>query len=207
LQSSRQRRASVIVVDSDRSVWRTLDHLLSRSGEFVCGGFFETGDGALSGTAGQSFDLALVALALPDRCGIRCVRELRAARPWLRAVLATDPALALPLLSRVIGAGISLCLVKPLRFGQCLSTLRCLALEISSAQTPGTGLPTSLGPTLSAREEQVLAAIEKGLLYKEIADKMGVGLAAVKRAQHSAFGKLHAEKAAEAVGAWRAARQ
>lgn len=52
---------------------------------------------------------------------------------------------------------------------------------------------------LSARETEVLLLLSQGLLYKEIADGMGITSGTVKQHIHRIYGKLHVQNRTEAV--------
>ena len=56
--------------------------------------------------------------------------------------------------------------------------------------------------SLTAREIEVLQYLAKGLLYKEIADKMGVSFSIVHKLQHKIFVKLHVGNRTEAINNW-----
>ena len=58
-------------------------------------------------------------------------------------------------------------------------------------------------PPLTLRENQVMGHLGKGLLYKEIADKMGISFTAVHKLQHKIFVKLHVGNRTEAVNKWK----
>jgi DNA-binding NarL/FixJ family response regulator len=56
--------------------------------------------------------------------------------------------------------------------------------------------PTS---PLSEREYAVLQLLAEGLLYKEIADRLGLTVGTVKQHIHRMYGKLHVQNRVEAV--------
>ena len=60
---------------------------------------------------------------------------------------------------------------------------------------------------LTVRENQVMGHLGKGLLYKEIADKMGISFTAVHKLQHKIFVKLHVSNRTEAVNKWKSGRR
>jgi DNA-binding NarL/FixJ family response regulator len=55
---------------------------------------------------------------------------------------------------------------------------------------------------LSIRENEVLDLLAKGLLYKEIAEKLFISLSTVKQHIHNIYGKLHVQSRTEAVVRW-----
>jgi two-component system, NarL family, response regulator LiaR len=56
---------------------------------------------------------------------------------------------------------------------------------------------------LSAREKEVLELLSKGLMYKEIADKLGVTHETVKKHLKNIYQKLHVQNKMEAVNKFR----
>ena len=53
--------------------------------------------------------------------------------------------------------------------------------------------------TLSRREEEILGLLAKGLLYKEIADQLGLGVGSVRTYIRRIYDKLHVRSRTEAV--------
>ena len=52
---------------------------------------------------------------------------------------------------------------------------------------------------LSARENELLQLLAKGLYYKEIADKLGITTGTVKQHIHKIYDKLHVQNRTEAI--------
>jgi len=71
---------------------------------------------------------------------------------------------------------------------------------ISSFQKPAINEVHSL---LSLREKDVLELLSKGLLYKEIAQELGVGTETVKKHLKNIYRKLHVQNKIEAVNKFR----
>ncbi len=55
---------------------------------------------------------------------------------------------------------------------------------------------------LTVREIEVIRYLSKGLLYKEIADRMGISFSIVHKLQHKIFVKLHVGNRTEAINRW-----
>jgi DNA-binding NarL/FixJ family response regulator len=55
------------------------------------------------------------------------------------------------------------------------------------------------GSGLSEREQQVLALLAEGLLYKEIGDRLGITVGTIKQHIHRMYDKLHVQNRTEAV--------
>ena len=52
---------------------------------------------------------------------------------------------------------------------------------------------------MSEREQQVLALLAEGLLYKEISDRLGITVGTIKQHIHRMYEKLHVQNRTEAV--------
>jgi len=52
---------------------------------------------------------------------------------------------------------------------------------------------------LSDREQEVLTLLSQGLLYKEIADRMGITVGTIKQHIHRIYSKMHVQNRTEAV--------
>lgn len=55
---------------------------------------------------------------------------------------------------------------------------------------------------LTEREAEVMTGLAKGLLYKEIANKLGISFSAVHKRQHRIFRKLRVSNRSEAIMRW-----
>ena len=108
--------------------------------------------------------------------------------------------------TRSITAGAIGYLVKPISPEQCHATLQ-YAMAATEKSPPSTALadipPTgrSFSP-LTQREYLVMEHLAKGLLYKEIADRLKISYAVVHKLQHKIFIKLRATNRTEAIAKW-----
>jgi DNA-binding NarL/FixJ family response regulator len=59
--------------------------------------------------------------------------------------------------------------------------------------------PTQEEALLSAREKEIIQLLSTGLLYKEIADKLGLATGTVKQHIHRIYEKLHVDNRTEAI--------
>lgn len=148
-------------------------------------------------------------IQMPDLNGLECTKRLKQALPRLKVVIITgrdDETLV----QLSLQAGANAYLIKPVHTIQFLATLRFAA--VSGVETrlnagkqeadffsPG---PSGDGSLLSPQEREVLSGLADGLLYKEIADKMGISFSTVHKYQHNIFRKLHAMNRTEAILKW-----
>jgi RNA polymerase sigma factor (sigma-70 family) len=54
-------------------------------------------------------------------------------------------------------------------------------------------------PVLSSRENEILLLLSQGLLYKEIAEKLGISTSTVRQHIHKTYEKLHVQNRTEAI--------
>jgi DNA-binding NarL/FixJ family response regulator len=158
--------------------------------------------------------LLLIELALPDGCGIWCARKLLAHEPTIHVILVSAIRDAL-LLERAAAVGIEDLLVKPFTLGRCLARMRFVLCRSfcglwpeaagQEAFRPLTASPQHPLPcALRDVEKTVLDCLAEGLMYKEIADRVGRSEAAVKKLANGIYGKLQVHSRTQAVLRWRA---
>jgi DNA-binding NarL/FixJ family response regulator len=205
-------RVGVIVVGVNPQFRALMRALLSNSCEFHLCGLFPTGTAALRRIPTNA-RVAVLELALPDGCGLKCARDLLGRAPALRTVVVM--ALHRPeFIARAIAAGVSVCLVPPVFPGQLLGALRFASQCPPRQPQPLCGAapvpPNDVciehartGSILNERESQVLQLLGQGLLYKEIANRLQISEAVLKKLQHHAFQKLDAHNRTEASNKWR----
>ena len=59
--------------------------------------------------------------------------------------------------------------------------------------------PSSEVEKLTRREQEILALLARGYLYKEIGDQLGITLSTVRAHLHTVYEKLHVQSRTEAV--------
>jgi DNA-binding NarL/FixJ family response regulator len=136
-----------------------------------------------------------------------------AERPGTKVVLVTairDAAL----LQQAAAVGIADLLVKPFTVGQCLARLRfvlcrsfCVSWPNTTASSPFQQLTVEHGhPSAHALrevEKAVLDYLAEGLMYKEIAVRIGRSEPAVRKLVNSTYGKLEVHDRVHALLKWR----
>jgi DNA-binding NarL/FixJ family response regulator len=210
------RSFGVATVFGNPGMPTVLNRLFHRSDEFHSCGGYATAAAALRAIPDLEVDVLLTELRLPDGCGIHIARHILACRPGVHVVVAGSRR-DLFLVPHASAAGITGWLTKPFSFSQCLATLRLVAWQPTKPlpQPPAPSLNSLVRPpatevwnaALNEREELVLAALARGLLYKEVAARLGFSEAVVRKVTHQIFGKFHAGNRTEAVNAWRASEE
>jgi two-component system, NarL family, response regulator LiaR len=187
----------------------SLERMLEQPSEFRCVGSYSDGDRAIREAPFIGPDLALMDIQINATSDLGCVRGLKGVHPRLIPVLVTGLT-DQDSLAQAVAAGVEGYLAKPFSFEQCLAALR-FAVWRSGVQGRKTEQAaerharrvTNGALRLTGREKQVLEGLAKGLLYKEIADWLGISFSAVHKHQHNIFVKLRVSNRTEAIAKWR----
>ena len=198
---------TVSIVEDDRGTRETLAALLNQTPNLRCLDTFATGEEALRELPSRRPDVALVDIHLPGMDGIMCVAGLKARVPGLPVLILTrhDDS---EMIFSALRAGASGYLLKKM-----ISTELIAAIE----QVHAGGAPMSMQiarevvgyfsqtrkmadiENLSKREQEVLALLAKGYLYKEIAGILGITVDTVRVHGKHIYEKLHVRSRAEAA--------
>jgi len=172
--------------------------------------------------------VVLAAVGAPPLPGPGLITELKLLWPSSRLIVLLDPVDAHLAFSSLL-AGADGCLVEPLArhdlagmIERAAKGLPALCVDAQAAiiaeahrharaagcasASGGNSPAAGAGPcALDAREDQVLACLQQGLLYKEITGRLHISHALLRKLQHRIFLKLHAANRAEAVEHWHSA--
>jgi len=197
-----------MVVEDDPSVRTILTRWLEEAEGFVCAGVFPDVESALPHLARAKPDVALVDINLPGLSGIECVRQLKPVTPQTQFVMLTVYEDSNHIFD-ALSSGATGYLVKTTSREDLIAALR----EVHAGGSPMSGNiarkvvqslqqpKSALKPAneLSKRENEVLALLAQGYLYKEIADALGIGLETVNTYIRRIYEKLHVHSRAQAV--------
>lgn len=153
-------------------------------------------------------EVVVVDIKLPGMSGIECVAKLKAAVPGLRVLILTTYQES-DLIFNCLRAGANGYLLKEMPAEELIRAIQ----EVHSGGAPMSmqiarkvvayfhELPESQSQTakLTQREQEILALLAQGYLYKEIADKLGIALNTVKHHQRIIYEKLHVQSRTEAT--------
>lgn len=197
----------VALVEDDpvqrEGVWRIVRSGSGLEGVLVCGSAEE----ALARLPAVAPDIVLMDIALPGRSGIEAVRALKPKLPATQFLMLTvfdDPERIFPALA----AGASGYLLKSTPPEKLVEAIR----DARDGGAPMTGsiarkviamfqkpmMPPVEDP-LSPREREILRLLARGLLYKEIAEQLDIGLGTVRTHIGRIYEKLHVHNRTEAV--------
>ena len=201
-------RAGVVIVEDDRAVRENLAALIGTDERLQLLGAFGSAEIALREIPSLQPKLAVMDINLPKMSGIECVGRLKLLVPQLLFLMLTayedDDSVF-----RALKAGANGYLVKR-------DATEKLLLALQEVQHGGAPMsahiarqvvqffyraaaPEVESERLSAREIEILNLLVKGLILKEVADQLGIGLETVRTHVSHIYQKLHVRSRTEAV--------
>jgi len=198
----------VIVVEDNRGLREQLVQILGSAKDIRCVGAFGSAEEALKEVPARKPDVVLMDIKLPGMSGIECVAELKRMLPALQIIMVTVYEDS-ERLFRALKAGANGYLVKSGPPSHLLEAVR----DVSGGGSPMSSHIARkvvqhfhlLGPSpaeaenLSPREQQVLGLLAEGFIYKEIGDKLKIGVETVRTYVKSICQKMHVRSRIEAV--------
>ncbi len=201
-------KKSVIVVEDDTRLREQLLQILENIKDIQCVGACASAEEALELIPRKRPDVVLMDIKLPKMSGIQCVSELKKTLPTLQVIMVTVYEDS-ERIFKALKAGASGYLVKSGPPEQLIAAIR----DVFSGGAPMSGHIARkvvqhfhmLGPApeeannLSPREQQVLSLLASGYLYKEIGDRLNIGVETVRTHVKSICQKMHVRSRIEAV--------
>ncbi|PHN00589.1 LuxR C-terminal-related transcriptional regulator [Flavilitoribacter nigricans] len=177
--------------------------------EYICQGRYKNAEEAITFLPKSDTKLVIVDIGLPGKkSGIDCVREVKALRPDIQFMMFTvfD---AGDQIFESLKAGASGYLLKTIKEEKVVHAVKellnggapmshAIARKVTDFFFNGPREVTEM-KLLSQREQEVLALLAKGKLYKEIAEEMDVVIGTVKQHVHNIYQKLHVSNKTEAI--------
>lgn len=199
---------TAMVVEDDTSIRNILTTWLGEAEGFTFAGAFPDVESAIEPIARRRPDVVLADINLPGLSGIECVRQLKPRTPNTQFVMLTVYEDSNHIFD-ALAAGATGYLIKTTSRESLIMALR----EVHAGGSPMSGNiarkvvqslhqpKSALKPAneLSKRENEVLALLAQGYLYKEIADALGIGLETVNTYIRRIYEKLHVHSRAQAV--------
>ena len=199
---------TVSIVEDDRDTRESLALLLHGATSLRCLSTYATGEKALRGIPLEKPDVALVDINLPGMSGIECVARLKAALPALQVLMLTTYEES-DLIFNSLRAGAK---------GYLLKNMAPAELVQAIEQVHAGGSPMSMQiarkvvdyfkrieqsasevDKLTKREQEILALLSQGSLYKEISDTLAISMGTVRTHVRHVYEKLHVQSRMEAA--------
>ena len=199
----------VSIVEDDGIIRETLRALFTFEEGMELFTVHSTAEDALVRLGGNCPDVVIMDINLPGASGIDCVRQMSqrcSGAQFLMYTVHDDDHRVFEALK----AGANGYILKSSTPDEILAAVR----ELHSGGSPMSAhvarrVVAHLRPTgnagnvadsgLSEREQQVLALLAEGLLYKEIGDRLGISVGTIKQHIHRMYEKLHVQNRTEAV--------
>lgn len=199
---------SIAIVEDLDEVREGLKQFISLSPDFNVKDTFKTAEEALFDLPVINPDIVIMDINLPGMSGIDCIKQVKKKIPNTQFMMFTvyenDEKVF-----EALKAGASGYLLKNTGMVQITESLRELynggspmssniarkLVTVFRAQQPE---ETSV-EVLSNRENEILQLLSKGLLYKEIADKLSISVGTVRQHIHKIYEKLHVNNRTEAL--------
>jgi len=198
---------TVSIVEDNRETREALAARVNQSSSLHCLTTYANGELALRGIPAEKPDVVLMDINLPGMSGIECVGKLKKLLPQLPMLMITTYEEA-ELIFNSLRAGAKGYLLKnaaPAELVQAVEQVHAggapMSMQIARKVVDHfcRNKPSSEMESLSKREEEVLALLAKGLLYKEIGDMLNISLATVRTHLHRIYEKLHVQSRTEAA--------
>lgn len=203
---------AVSIVEDDRKTRESLVALLRRAAGVRLLGAHPSAEIALINVPVEKPEVVLMDINLPGMSGIECITKLKAQMPALRALMLTTYEDS-HLIFNSLRAGASGYILKNKSSAELLTAIQQvheggapMSMRIARKvvaffnQLP---TPAAEAEQLSEREAQVLAALAKGSLYKEIASQLKISENTVRTYIKRIYEKLHVSSRTEAVAKFR----
>ena len=207
----------VAIVEDEATTREALSLIIGTSPGFKCEAAFESAEAAVEALSGIRPDVILMDIHLPGMDGIECIRRLREDLPDTQIIMLTVLE-DYDRIFRSLAAGAGGYLVKktpPAKLLEAIedahrggapmsSQIARQVVEFFRSPQAKSADPTpktegSALSELSPRENELLALLSRGLLYKEIADELGISMGTVRVHIRRIYGKLHVHNRTEAT--------
>ena len=203
-----QMSISLAIVEDLAEVREGLKQFISLNPEFTILGTFQTAEEAIQKLPQLNPDIVIMDINLPGMSGIECIKLIKKKIPRTQFMMFTvyenDEKVF-----EALKAGASGYLLKNTGLLQLIAALK----ELHNGGSPMSAniarklvnlfqdehVDEAPASGLSKRENEILLLLSKGLLYKEIADQLGISVGTVRQHIHKIYEKLHVQNRTEAL--------
>lgn len=191
---------TVSIVEDNEETRVNLIALLNEEPRVRCLSAHASAEEAIPAVLSATPDVLLVDINLPGLSGIECVARLKARLPDLRVLMLTKYQES-DLIFDSLRAGASGYLLKRMSATELIPAIEQvhaggapMSMQIARKIVDyfqRTREPASDMEKLTPREQEILALLAKGQLYKEISDRLGISLNTVRTHVKNIYDKLH----------------
>ncbi|MFZ1331504.1 MAG: response regulator transcription factor [Flavobacteriales bacterium] len=200
---------TISIVEDNKIIRETLRSLFTFEEDVTLFTEHSTAEDALLRLEGNCPDVVIMDINLPGASGIDCVRQLsqRCGRTQFLMYTVHDDDHRV---FEALKAGANGYILKSSTPDEILAALRELhaggspmsahvARRVVAHLRPLKQINAPSEDGLSDREQQVLALLAEGLLYKEIGERLGITIGTIKQHIHRIYDKMHVQNRTEAV--------
>jgi len=198
----------VAIVEDNAALLKNLKEMVQRLPGMSCVGTFPDAEQALAALPGLAPEVVLMDINLPGMNGVECVRQLTQMLHGVQVIMITvyDDSDSV---FESLAAGASGYLLKPVQSARLAEAIQevneggaPMSMSIArrvvqTFQKPVT--TTNADDQLWPREIEILELLAKGLLKKEIAEKLDISYWTVQTHVGRIYKKLHVQSRAQAV--------
>ena len=197
----------VSIVEDNEKLRGTLARLLNRADGFRCVSQYGNAEDALKDLPNVKPNVVLMDINLPGMNGVECVRQLKPLLPQTQVMMLTVYEDTENIFN-ALAAGASGYMLKRTSSKELLEAIQ----EVQRGGSPMTmhiarkvvqsfqkATPAPPAENLSEREQQVLDLLSRGLMYKEISDKLQISYETVHTYIRRIYEKLQVRTRTEAV--------
>jgi len=199
---------TVSIVEDNDKLRGTLARLLDRSEGFRCLSQYANAEDALKDLPQARPNVVLMDINLPGMNGVECVRQLKPLLPETQVIMLTVYVVWV-LFFNALAAGAGGYLLKRTSSKELLEAIQAvqsggspMTMHIARKVVQSFQKTTAANQStehLSEREQQVLDLLSQGLIYKEIAEKLGISYETVHTYIRRIYEKLQVRTRTEAV--------
>ena len=196
----------IIIFDDNEQLLNSVSMLLNLSPDFECAGTFKNCNNLIEDIQQTQPDLVLMDIDMPGLNGIEATRLIRIHFNALPVIMQTifDENDKIFDSLRAGANGYLLKKTTPEKFLESLrealtggapmtGSIAAKVLNFFAAEQPAKNYH------LTPREKEILELLSKGLLYKEIGDKLSIATGTVRQHIHKIYEKLHVQNRTEAI--------
>ena len=200
---------TVSIVEDSEKLRGTLARVISRAPGLVCSSQHGTAEEALKELPAVKPQVVLMDINLPGMNGVECVRQLKQLLPKTLVIMLTVYEDTENIFN-ALAAGASGYMLKRTPTAELLQAIQDvlkggspmtmhIARKVVQSFQKGPAPASPATESLSEREQQVLDLLSQGLIYKEIADKIGVSYETVHTYVRRIYEKLQVRTRTEAI--------
>lgn len=207
-----KKTLKVALVEDNAALRKNLQEMIERLPGLSCAGVYPDAEQALTALPEVCPDVVLMDIKLPGMDGVECVRKLVRVLPETQVIMITvyDDSDSV---FESLAAGACGYLLKPIqsvRLAEAIQEVReggaPMSMSIARRVVQTFQQPAAAAcaeDQLWPREAEILSLLAKGLLKKEIAEKLGISYWTVQTHVGRIYKKLHVQSRAQAVAKYR----